>query len=127
MQPTSKPLSPFTMRLNPQEREKLAKLAKDMNMSQAAFIRAKVFDGLPFNQKKGQKQKASTLDHQTLAKLLMMLGESRIANNLNQLAKHANCGTLELDSKELEAQLNESYEAVIWMRQTLLQSLGLKS
>lgn len=123
MSKPSKPLSPFTMRLNPQEREKLAKLAKDMNMSQAAFIRAKVFDGLPLKQKKI----AATLDHQTLAKLLMMLGESRIANNLNQLAKHANCGTLELDSKELEAQINESYEAVIWMRQTLLQSLGLKS
>ena len=123
MSKSSKPLSPFTMRLNPQEREKLAQLAQDMNMSQAAFIRAKVFDGLPLKQKKI----AATLDHQTLAKLLMMLGESRIANNLNQLAKHANCGTLELDSKELEAQINESYEAVIWMRQTLLQSLGLKS
>lgn len=123
MQQTSQPLSPFTMRLNPQEREQLAKLAQDMNLSQAAFIRAKVFDGLPLKQKKV----AATLDHQTLAKLLMMLGESRIANNLNQLAKHANCGTLELESKELEAQLNESYEAVIWMRQTLLQSLGLKS
>ena len=123
MSKSSKPLSPFTMRLNPQEREKLAQLAQDMNMSQAAFIRAKVFDGLPLKQKKI----AATLDHQTLAKLLMMLGESRIANNLNQLAKHANCGTLELDSKELEVQLNESYEAVIWMRQTLLQSMGLKS
>ena len=120
---TNKPLSPFTLRLSPQERAQLAKLAQEMNMSQAAFIRAKVFDGLLLK----QKPNSAVLDHQMLAQLLMMLGDSRIANNLNQLAKHANCGTLELDNKALEAQLNESYEAVMWMRQSLLQALGLRA
>lgn len=118
-----KPLSPFTLRLSQQERDQLGVLAQQMELSQAAFIRAKVFDGLPLKHPKSNL----ALDHQALSKLLILLGESRIANNLNQLAKHANCGTLELESKEIEAQLHESYEAIIWMRQTLIKSLGLAS
>lgn len=41
-----KPLSPFTLRLSQQERDQLGVLAQQMELSQAAFIRAKVFDGL---------------------------------------------------------------------------------
>ena len=123
MNVNSKLLSPFTLRLSQQERDQLYVLAQQMELSQAAFIRAKVFDGLPLK----RKENAPNLDHQSLAKLLVLLGESRIASNLNQLAKHANCGTLELEDKEIEAQLQESYEAVIWMRQTLIKSLGLMS
>lgn len=119
----SQTLSPFTLRMNAIEREKLAELAKAMDISQAAFIRAKTFDGLPLNHPKSNL----ALDHQALSKLLLLLGESRIANNLNQLAKHANMGTLNLPSSEIEEQLNESYLAIQWMRKTLIQGMGLKA
>lgn len=118
----SQTLSPFTLRMNAMEREKLAELAKAMDISQAAFIRAKTFDGLSINQPKSNL----ALDHQALSKLLLLLGESRIGNNLNQLAKHANMGTLNLPSADIEDQLNESYLAIQWMRKTLIQGMGLK-
>jgi hypothetical protein len=116
-------LSPFTMRMNAIEREKLAELAQSLDVSQAAFIRAKIFDGLPV----GNAKSNLVADHESLSKLLLLLGESRIANNLNQLAKHANQGTLNLTSAEIESQLEESYLAIQWMRKTLINTLGLRS
>lgn len=111
----------FIMRMSADERAALRELAGQLNLSQAAFIRAKIFDGLPLNNQKSNLG----LDHESLAKILLLLGESRIANNLNQLAKHANMGTLNLTSKEIEAQLEESYTTIQWMRKTLIKTLGL--
>ena len=83
MSDQGKPLAPFTLRMSANERKQLKRLAQDMKLSQAAFIRAKVFDGLP--------------------------------------------GTLNLKNDEIEAQLHESYEAIVWMRQTLIKTLGLSA
>lgn len=113
----------FIMRMSADERARLRELAKQLNLSQAAFIRAKIFDGLP-----AQAQKSNLgLDYEALSKLLLLLGESRLASNLNQLAKHANMGTLKLKTSEIEAQLNEAYFTVQWMRRTLIKTLGLQS
>lgn len=116
---------PFTFRLNSQEREQLKKLAKNLDISQGAFIRAKVFDGLSIQQKHNKSN--ALADRESLSQLLLLLGETRIANNLNQLAKHANMGNLNLKSEEIESQLEEAYATVQWMRKTLLKSLGLRA
>lgn len=61
-----------------------------------------------------------------LAQILAKLGESRIPNNLNQIAYHANCGSLILDDVTIE-EINEACFQVAWMRTQLIQALGLKS
>ena len=48
-----------------------------------------------------------------------------MANNLNQLAYQANVDAF-LFTPEAEAQLSEAYEAILEMRQLLLQALGFK-
>ncbi len=118
-------LSPFCVRLSADEREQLKVMAANLRVSQGAFIRSYVFDDIEAI-KRTLNAKVSTLDHEALSKLLLLLGESRIANNLNQLAMHANQGTLDLPRAEIEEQLNESYLTIQWMRKTLIQGLGLK-
>ena len=63
-------------------------------------------------------------DHAALAEALAKLGQSRIANNLNQLARSANIGALDL-TPELEAELHEACTAVAEMRALLVQAVGL--
>ena len=62
---------------------------------------------------------------QKISALLAGLGQSRIPNNLNQLAKAANCGTLET-SEHVEKQLEEACAAVLAMREALFIALGLR-
>lgn len=118
----SRPSTHFTIRMCDEEREALKALADKVDMSMAAFIRAKVFDGLPIKAPKSNR----AIDYEMLSKVLLLLGESRIANNLNQLAKHANMGTLNVPISEIEEQLNEAYLSIQFMRRTLIKSLGLK-
>ena len=63
-------------------------------------------------------------DHQSLARVLAALGQSRIANNLNQIAKAANIGALPV-TPETESDIAEACAAVVSMRQHLLRALGL--
>ena len=63
-------------------------------------------------------------DHQSLARVLAALGQSRIANNLNQIAKAANIGALPV-SPEIEGDIAEACAAVLSMRQHLLHALGI--
>ena len=63
-------------------------------------------------------------DHKLLAELLTKLGASRISNNLNQLARAANSGSLLL-MPEIEEDLRQALADIAWMRKILMQGLGL--
>ncbi|MFK7828757.1 MAG: hypothetical protein AB8B57_03150 [Congregibacter sp.] len=65
------------------------------------------------------------LDDHQYAALLSALGESRMSSNLNQLAKHATMGTLDV-SQDTEQQLHDAYAAIIAMRDVLLTALQVK-
>jgi hypothetical protein len=65
-------------------------------------------------------------DRAAVAQLLGLLGQSRIANNLNQLAYHANVGALTFDD-EARRQIEETYDHVVAMRVTLLRALGMQA
>jgi hypothetical protein len=54
-----------------------------------------------------------------------LLGQSRIANNLNQLAYHANIGALPIDDI-IKAQITEAYGHGLFLRKTLIKALGLR-
>ena len=88
----SKKPPPFSLRLTFDERARLEELAG--NEPLGTYIKRKVFDGKGAGTKRARSRRRPIKDEQRLAQVLAMLGQSRIANNLNQLAKAANLGTL---------------------------------
>ena len=65
-------------------------------------------------------------DHVVLARLLAMMGQSRIGNNLNQLAKAVNSGSLPV-KPETEAELLEAARAIVHMCRLLLEALQIEA
>lgn len=57
--------------------------------------------------------------------MLALLGQSRLANNLNQLAKASNLGVLPIDQSTEEELLRAARE-VSEMRALLIRALGLE-
>lgn len=112
-------ISPVTLRLTPQERERLEELAQGMTLS--AYIRACVF--AQEDKRRKSRPKNVVADKKAASKALALLGQSRIANNLNQLAYHANIGALSMGDKE-KAQIEEAYAHVQSMRSQLMTALG---
>lgn len=113
---------PFSLRLTTDERAKLETAAAGMSLG--PFIKAKLFDGdLTPRRTRGQ---APVKDHAALARALGLLGNLRLANNLNQLAKAANMGALPL-SPEVEEELMAACAAVLAIRMELMKALGYES
>jgi hypothetical protein len=111
-----------TLRLSIEDHERLKALADGMALS--TYIRAKALgDALP---RRRSRSTSSVVDQVALAQLLGLLGQSRIANNLNQLAYHANIGALPIDDATRD-QISEAYDNVMEMRTALIAALGLKS
>ena len=118
----AKSLPPFSLRLNAEERQRLEVAAAGVPLG--SYIKARLFDGdLSPRRTRGQ---APVKDHAALAQVLGMLGNMRLASNLNQLAKSANIGTLPL-TPEVEEELATACAAVIAMRAELMRALGYKS
>jgi hypothetical protein len=110
-----------TLRLSVEDHARLKELADEMALS--TYIRAQALgEALP---RRKPRSLASVTDKQALAQILGLLGQSRIANNLNQLAYHANVGSLAMDD-EAQAQIEEAYDQIIFLRQTLVKALGMR-
>jgi hypothetical protein len=90
-------------------------------MPLGAYIREQVFDGKQTRQRRRYKRPVK--DHQALGQLLGALGEARLANNLNQLAKSANTGSLPV-TPETEKALREACAEIHQMRSLLMRALG---
>ena len=108
---------PFSIRLSATERAQLEAEAQGMPLG--AYIKRKALNGPAL------RQRASIADRAALAQILALLGQSRIANNLNQLAHAANVGILEQTPEE-QAELAFCLASIAQMRGLLIQSLGLK-
>lgn len=112
-------LSPFTLRLTVAERARLEELAGDLTLS--AYVRGRVFAE---NTTRRKKRAAPTIeDRKAAAEALALLGQSRIASNLNQLAYHANIGALIVGKAE-QAHIAEANDHLAAIRALLLQALG---
>lgn len=112
-------ISPIALRLTPEERARLEELATGMTLS--AYIRSCVFAE---EEKRRKRKPTSTVaDKKAVAEALALLGQSRIASNLNQLAYHANIGALAIGEAE-KAQIGEAYSHVLSIRSLLMQALG---
>lgn len=116
---TAKKPPPFSLRLNAEERARLEHAAAEMPLG--SYIKARLFDGdLTPRRTRGR---TPVKDHAALAQVLGMLGNMRLASNLNQLARASNIGTLPL-TPEVEEDLSAACAAVIAMRVELMRALG---
>jgi len=112
--------APFSLRLNSQERQEMQRLAAGQPLGR--FIKDAI---LKHGQRPAFKRKPLIADQKALAKLLGALGQSRIASNINQLAKAANSGSLPVNKDVIDG-LNDAVEAIRWMRDTLIKAIGIK-
>ncbi len=118
-QPYEKPV-PFSLRLTREERAQLHAQAGDQPLG--AYIRHQL---LGDKAQKRRRTRRPGVDHQKLALVLAELGRSRLASNLNQLAKATNMGTLDV-SADLEQELREACQSIAAMREKLVSALGVK-
>lgn len=117
--PATEAPAPFSLRLTFEERAALEQAAGDMPLG--AYIRDQVFEGKKTRHRRRYKRPVK--DHQALGQLLGALGEARLANNLNQLAKTANTGSLPV-TPETEKALREACAEIHHMRSLLMRALG---
>lgn len=117
----SKRPPPFSLRLTPEDRARLEHDAAGMSLG--SYIRWRLFD--PANPPPRHRGKFPVKDHQALSRVLAALGQSRIANNLNQLAAAAHIGALPV-TPDIESDLREAAEHVAQMRLMLLAALDLR-
>lgn len=116
--PSKRP-PPFSIRFTNKERVILDREAKGKPW--AEYIRERLFGNASMRQR-GRPDRAN---HAALAKLLGELGKSRLASNMNQIAKAANQGTLPV-TPDLQDELKEACADIRMMRDALISSLGIK-
>jgi len=113
---------PFSLRLTFEERAKLDALRGDIPLSQ--YIREELLgeDAAP----RKRRGRHPVKDHEALGRVLGALGSSRLSQNLNQLARAVNTGSLPV-SDAVEQELQEACAAVQDLRDDLLRALGARS
>ena len=114
--------APFSLRLSESEKADLAAMAGGRSL--AACIRERLFSDVPAS--RTRRAGFTVRDRDALAQVLALLGRSRLANNLNQLAYAVNIGALPL-TPETEAELSASLAEIREMRSLLLLALGMKA
>ena len=120
--PRKKPAPRVTLRLTEEELETLKRAASGVSVS--FYVRKQLF-GKDVKLRK-TRSRVPVKDQQALAQVLGKLGQSRIANNLNQIAYEANCGSLILD-EETEDEIKIACAQIAWIRIQLIEALGLKA
>jgi hypothetical protein len=114
--------APFSLRLTADERAQLERRAAGTPMG--AYIRACLFAS-ESSHRRITRGKAPVADHKALAQLLARLGQSRLPNNINQLARAANTGALPI-TQETEAALRTAAADIAAMKRLLLRALGVR-
>lgn len=112
---------PISLRMTFEEKARLDRDAAGMSI--AAYIRWRLFDsGNPPPRTRGR---FPVKDEAALAKVLATLGQSRLSNNVNQLARAANSGSLPV-TPDTEKALLDAAAQIAEMRGLLLTALNLE-
>lgn len=112
---------PFSLRLSEEERAILRQRAGKLSMGE--YIRSKLFGDAATPRK--VKRRNPTEADQTNAAQLAGLGQSRLASNMNQIAKAANMGALPV-TPDLLDELHQACADIAAMRDALIGRQGLK-
>lgn len=112
--------SPVSIRFTENERTLLKQRAGQRSIS--AYVRDKALgeDAAP-----RRKTRTATADYEMLGKVLGALGQSRLSQNMNQLAKQANMGALDV-TPDVTTDLCNACEDIRLMREALIFALGLR-
>jgi hypothetical protein len=113
--------APFSLRFTADERARVERDAAGQSLG--AFIKSRLFgeDAHPTR----SRGKFPVRDHKLLGELLGKLGSTRLANNLNQLARLAHLGTLPV-TPELSDELRQACAEIAIMKAILMDALGIK-
>lgn len=114
--PKPKRPAPFCIRLSESERAQLERDAGGLPLG--AYIKSRIFGPAG----SGWSVKA---DRQLLARLLAAFGQSRIANNIDELARASRSGSLPL-TPEVDTALHRAVAEIAEMRRALMAALGLR-
>lgn len=106
------------IRLTASERAELDRLSGSQTVS--AYVREKALGEHVVKRITLRKPKMEDIQYSTL---LAALGQSRLSSNVNQLAKHANMGTIDC-TQNVEQQLEDASNAILAMRDALFMALG---
>lgn len=109
-----------SLRLKQGDRARLQEAAGGMSLN--GYILWRVFD--PASPPPKPRKRIARLDEKFAAQALALLGQSRVSNNLNQIAKQANLGALDL-TPEVLGELEEALQLVREIRGLLLSALRL--
>ncbi|MEM1152356.1 MAG: hypothetical protein AAGI03_17720 [Pseudomonadota bacterium] len=115
---TIKRLSPISVRLSLEEKERLLQDAG--NMSVNAYVKSRLFGTDP---PKRRRATSSVKDKQALARVLAALGQSGLAHDLNDLEWSVEAESVKL-SPASEKKLRAACAAIIAMREDLARALG---
>ena len=119
--PTSrKPAKPFSIRLTSEEKAQLQAWAGRRTLGR--YIREKLFGD---SASPRREQRRPQRDDQMLAQMLARLGQSRLSQNMNQLAKLANSGALGVD-EDITRDLHRACSDLRDMRRVLIEALNVE-
>jgi hypothetical protein len=110
---------PFSLRLTFEERARLERDAAGMSLG--AYIRNRLFGETASPRK--SRGRHPVKDSEALGRVLGALGGSRLSQNLNQLAKAVNTGSLPV-TPEIERDLKDACAAVALIRAEVMRALG---
>jgi hypothetical protein len=114
--------APFSLRLTAAERNRLTEDAAGLPLG--SYIKAKLFDQESASIRRRPSGMAVE-DRQALAQALALLGQTRYASNLNQLAHLANMGALPLTPEVIE-ELENTLRLIGEVRGLILQAVGCR-
>lgn len=109
-----------SLRMTFEEKARLQQDADGLTVSE--YMRWRLFD--PNNPPPRRRGTAPVKDHQALAQVLGLLGQSRLSSNLNQLARSANSGSLPI-TPDTESALLEAVAQIHEIRRLLIEALNL--
>jgi len=112
--------SPVTFRVT--QEQKLALKNSAGRIPVGEYIRFKLFE-IPDPPQKRQRRVSP--DQEILQEILQELANAKLANNLNQIARACNQGTLPV-TEETEAAMQQAYQDIHDMREHLVKALGLR-
>ena len=116
--------APFSLRLTPEERRSLEDRAGRQPLG--VYIRERLFaDEGGKSKRQRAARRPSVQNEQALAQVLALLGQSRLASNLNQLARATNSGALPVNP-DTESALAAASADVAAIKAMVMQALGIR-